>query len=172
MGPFRTYRHCLVAVALTLAFSVVADHGGPHEPDTVVIGTRPPPCPDGAICLRDEQAREFLRQLRDLIAQESLRQLEGARPGAPEDDPEGAEVEIACEALFEEFKTMFDSCMTEADKAWGKCRAKAMEGVGSIIVEALLGRCSKTKDADEKQCSDDYGRRRGLLAPLCGSDGS
>lgn len=49
----------------------LADHGGPHDPDTIVVGERER-CPDGHICLSGAEAREFARQLAEIAAQSAM----------------------------------------------------------------------------------------------------
>ena len=61
----RALRFCACGAALAVALGALfaahdhalADHGGPHDDDVVVVGT-PTSCPDGATC--SDQVPEFL----------------------------------------------------------------------------------------------------------------
>ncbi|MDE0037596.1 MAG: hypothetical protein OXU77_08535 [Gammaproteobacteria bacterium] len=111
----------LVSSGLLLPSSgqAFADHGGPHEPDTIVVGVRPS-CPDGYICLTGEDAREFRRQLLELAVQAALlAELARELPQAPED----GEAQVSCHGLKAEFKKLFDQCMRDADKGWAIARS-------------------------------------------------
>ena len=164
--------HSVVFVALTLAFPAFADHGEPHEPDVIVIGIRSP-CPDGHICLSGQAARDFARQLAELVAQELLRQfLEGQPKDAPEDEPTEPELVLDCGAILAEFQSLFDTCMSDADIAWGNCKVERFEeGLLPMLLEIALQECDDAKKNDEQTCKDDDSRRRGLIAPVCPDDG-
>lgn len=87
-----------------------------------------------------------------------------APPTAP--PPDDDDDEWDCGPLLEDIQQTYDGCISDADKAWGNCKAEARDAA-DIFWEWLLQRCNGNKEEDEGKCAAKRDKTRSLLPDSC-----